>query len=241
MSRSTAVLVTVVACLGLVMPAAAFAQAPKEAEIKSEVPALTAMHDIIYPMWHEAWPAKDHAALAALLPKIEGHMAAISKATLPGILREKAAAWDAGVVELKKSVAAYKAAVDTKDNDALLKAAEVLHMKYEALGKVVRPSLKEMADFHTSLYTLYHYQLNPFNKVAAADTIKALKAKMDTLNKTVLPDQFKAKAEAFTAQRTRLSKAVDAVVAATGDADQSRVTTAIELMHAEYEKLERVF
>ena len=147
MRRSIAVLVTIVACLGLVMPAAAFAQAPKDAEIKSEVPALTAMHDIIYPMWHEAWPAKDHAALAALLPQIEKHVDAISKATLPGILRDKVTAWDAGVAELKKSVAAYKSAVDGKDNDALMKAAEALHMKYEALGKVVRPVLKELADY----------------------------------------------------------------------------------------------
>ena len=241
MNRLVAVLVTIVACLGLVMPAAAFAQAPKEAEIKSEVPAFTAMHEIIYPLWHEAWPAKDHAALTALLPKIEKHMDAISKATLPGILRDKTTAWDAGVAELAKSVAAYKSAVGAKDNDALLKAAETLHMKYEALGKVVRPILKELADFHTSLYTLYHYQLNPFNKVAAADTIKALKTKMDTLNKAVLPDQFKAKSETFTAQRTRLSKAVDAVVAVMAGADDSRVTAAIELMHTEYEKLEQVF
>lgn len=241
MKRAIVVLVTIVACVGLVMPALAFAQAPKEAEIKSEVPAFKAMHEIIFPLWHEAWPAKDYAALTALLPKIEGHMDAISKAALPGILREKTTAWDAGVAELQKSVAAYKAAVDAKDNDALLKAAEALHAKYEALGKVVRPILKEMADFHTSLYTLYHYQLNPFNKVAAADTVKALKTKMDALSNAVLPDQFKAKADAFTAQRTSLAKAVDAVVVAMAGADESRMTAAIELMHGEYEKLEKVF
>jgi hypothetical protein len=241
MRRLLVVLLTVVACLGLIMPAAALAQVPKEAEIKSEVPAFTAMHDIIYPMWHDFWPAKNTAELTALLPKIEGHVDAISKATLPGILRDKTAAWDAGVVELKKTVAAYKAAVAAKDNDALLKATEALHMKYEALGKVVRPILKEMADFHTSLYTLYHYQLNPFKKAAATETIKALKTKMDTLDKAVLPDQFKAKAEAFSAQRARLSKAVDAVVTAVGGPDESRLTAAIELMHTEYEKLEQVF
>jgi len=241
MTRSMAALVTIIACLRLVMPPAAFGQAPKDAEIKSEVPAFTAMHEIIYPLWHEAWPAKDYAALAAFLPKIEKHMEAVSRAALPGILRDKVAAWDTAVADLKKSVAAYKAAVDAKDNDALLNAAEALHTKYEALGTVVRPVLNEMADFHASLYTLYHYQLNPFNRVAAADTIKALKTKMDALNRAVLPDRSKARSDAFAAQRARLSKAVDAVVAAVDRAEDSRVAAAIELMHIEYEKLEQSF
>ena len=64
---------------------------------RPSVPALDAMHEVIMPMWHEAWPNKDYKALAALVPDIEKHVAAISKAELPGILRDKKAAWEAGV------------------------------------------------------------------------------------------------------------------------------------------------
>jgi len=122
-----------------------------------------------------------------------------------------------------------------------LKAAESLHAKYEALVKVVRPILKEMEDFHASLYVLYHYQMSPFQLVKAADSIRALQVKMDALNKATLPDRLKAKTEAFNAQRARLSTSIDEVVALLDSKDESKIKTAIEFMHAQYENLEKVF
>ena len=49
------------------------------------------------PLWHDAWPNKDVKAMAAMLPDIEKHVAAVNKAELPMILRDKKAAWVAGV------------------------------------------------------------------------------------------------------------------------------------------------
>jgi hypothetical protein len=168
-------------------------------------------------------------------------MAAISKAELPGILRDKQAAWVAGVTDLKATVAAYKTAAAAGNDDALLKAAEKLHSQYEALVKIVRPVLKEMEDFHASLYVLYHYQMSPFQLAKAEESIQALKVKMDALNTAVLPDRMKARTDVFTAQRARLSKSVDALVALLGAKDESTIKAAIELMHANYESLEKVF
>jgi primosomal protein N'' len=180
-------------------------------------------------------------AMAAMLPDIQKHFAAVSKAELPMVLRDKQAAWVAGVDDLKQTIAAYKGAVEAGDNDALLKAAEKLHTQYEALVKIVRPVLKEMEDFHATLYVLYHYQINPLQPEKAAESIRVLKVKMETLSSATLPERLKAKTEAFNTQRARLAKSIDDLIAVLDSNDASKIKTAIEIMHTQYENLERVF
>ncbi len=221
--------------------ATAFAQQPKPADLKAEVPALTAMHDVIAPLWHDAWPKKDTAALAGMIRDLEKHAAAIAGAELPGILRDKTSAWRDGVARLRDTVAAYRKAVDARDNDALLQVAERVHADYETLVKIVRPLLREIGDFHATLYVLYHHQLDPLNVAGVTDSVKALQTKAAAINAAVLPERLKAKQDAFAAQRTRLARAVDAVAAALAAQDEARLRESIELLHVEYEKLEQVF
>jgi hypothetical protein len=241
MFRLITVIAAAVAVLGLTAAPMLAQPAPKPEDLKASVPALDAMHEVIMPLWHDAWPNKDVKAMAAMLPDIEKHVAAVSQAELPLLLRDKKAAWVAGVDDLKQTVAAYKAAVTAGDNDALLKAAEKLHAQYEALGKVIRPILKEMEDFHASLYVLYHYQMSPFQMAKVAESVQALQAKMEVLNKAALPDRLKAKTDAFNAQRTALAKALDGVAATLAGKNEVQLRAAIELMHAQYENLEKVF
>jgi hypothetical protein len=225
--------------IGSSAPAAA--QGPKPEDLKAEVPALTAMHDVISPMWHDAWPNKDYKALAEFLPQIEKHMKAIVRAELPGILRDKGQAWTDGVSNLRQVVTDYGSAVKSGNNEALLKEAERLHSSYEALVKIVRPVLKEISDFHSTLYLLYHHQMNPYQIGAIVESAKLLKEKMGPLSAAVLPERLKARTPAFDAQRARLSKAVDRLLEVSSGRDEFRVKEAIELLHVEYEKLEKVF
>ncbi|HPK71966.1 MAG TPA: hypothetical protein PLN93_08495 [Vicinamibacterales bacterium] len=241
MRRSRAVTVAGAVAFSAFLALPAAAQAPKAEDLKAAVPELEAMHDVIRPLWHEAWPAKDAKAMAALLPDIERHAAAVANAVLPGILRDKQAAWLAKVTDLKAAVASYKAAVGSGDHEALFKAAEKVHAEYEGLVKIVRPVLKEMEEFHAALYVLYHHQLSPFQMAKVSESVGILKLKMDALNTAVLPARLSAKADAFGLQRARLSKAVDDLVAAVAGRDEVKVRAAIEQMHAEYENLERVF
>ena len=241
MSRILILVMLVCAGLGLAAAPALAQPAPKPEDLKASVPALDAMHEVIMPLWHDAWPNKDVKTMAALLPAIEKHFAAVNKAELPMILRDKRAAWVSGLDDMKQTVAAYKAAVAAGDNDALLKAAEKLHTQYEALVKIVRPVLKEMEDFHATLYVLYHYQTKPFQPEKAAESIRTLRVKMDTLNNATLPDRLKAKTETFNAQRARLSQSIDDVIALLESKDESKIWPAIEMMHTQYENLERIF
>jgi hypothetical protein len=241
MSRFLALIIVVGALLALPVTPAAAQPAPKPEDLKSSVPALDAMHEVIMPLWHDAWPNKDTKAMAAMLPDIEKHVAAVNKAELPPLLRDKQAAWVAGLDDMKQTVAAYKAAVTAGDNEALLKAAEKLHAQYEGLVKIVRPVLKEMEDFHASLYVLYHHQMSPFQLAKASESIGALKVKMDALNQAALPDRLKAKNDTFVAQRAKLSKSVDEVASLLDGKDEAKIKAAIEMMHAQYESLEKVF
>lgn len=241
MSRFLSLTIAVSALFGLAIAPALARQAPKPEDLKASVPALDAMHEVIMPLWHDAWPNKDVKAMAAMLPDIEKHFAAVNKAELPMVLRDKRAAWVAGVDDLKQTVGAYKAAVAAGDNDALLKAAEKLHAQYEALVKVVRPILKEMEDFHATLYVLYHYQMSPFQLEKASASVRELQVKMAALNAATLPDRLKAKTEAFNAQRARLGKSIDELAALLDSRDESKIKAAIELMHTQYESLEKVF
>lgn len=222
-------------------PAAQATPSTRPADATPSVPALDAMHEIILPMWHDAWPKKDYKALAGMLPDVEKHLAAIGKAELPGILREKNPMWMSGVADLKKAGADYKAAVAGGKNEDLLKAAEALHMQYEKLVRVIKPVLPELDEFHGALYVLYHKEINPLLLAKVTASVDLLKVKMAALDKATLPERLKAKTGAFAAQRDRLAKSLASVSATLASKNEIKIREAVELMHSEYQKLEKVF
>lgn len=129
------------------------------AEIRSEVPALDQFHDVVYPIWHVAYPSKDFAALRSYVDDIDSGAQKIYEAKLPGILRDKQEMWDKGVDEFKVAVEEYKKIAGEKNDDMMLKAAENLHTKYESLVRIIHPVLPELDQFHQVLYMIYHKYL----------------------------------------------------------------------------------
>lgn len=209
-------------------------------ETVANVPALTEFHKVIYKIWHTAWPNKDNDMLTALLPEIEKGAAAVVGAELPGILRDKKAAWDKGIGELQSIVKEYRAAAEAKQKQRLLDAAEKLHAQYETLVRVIRPPLMQLEDFHAVLYMIYHHYMpgEALDKIKAS--VEPLREKMAALNKATLPARFKGKEASFTAARKDLDKAVTELGAAVGSNDQGKIKTAIETMHDRYVTLAAV-
>src|SRR5665647_2096137 len=80
-------------------------------EITSSVPELFKFHDVIYVIWHEAYPSKDIPALKSIVGKIQTDMGNINNAQLPGILKDKAGKWQDGLKVLNASAENYYAAV----------------------------------------------------------------------------------------------------------------------------------
>ncbi len=217
------------------------AAAPTAQETRAQVPALDAFHAVIMRIWHEAWPKKDAATLRSLLPDVQKGAAEVAKSGLPGILRDRQAAWTAAVEGLNGIVADYSAAASGTDDAKLLDAAERLHAQYEKLVRIVRPALPELDAFHVVLYRLYHYDLPAGDIAAIRETAKRLPEPMKALNDASLPQRLKSREEKFAAARKKLSDAVDAVVSTSGSDDQERVRKAIQDLHARYLELAAVF
>ena len=210
-------------------------------EVSATVPALTEFHKVIYKIWHTAWPNRDTDMLIALLPEIEKGTTAIVRAELPGILRDKKAAWEKGVQELRTIVQEYQAAVETKQKQQLLDAAEKLHSQYEALVRVIRPPLRELQEFHAVLYMVYHYYMPEGSLDKIRGSIEPLKEKMAALNGLRLPTRFKGKEASFNAGRKDLEEAVTELGAALSSNDLEKVKKAVETMHSRYAKLAAIF
>jgi hypothetical protein len=210
-------------------------------ETQARVPELTAFHEVIYPMWHTAWPARDTTMLRELWPDIQKHIAAVGKAELPGILRDKQDVWKKGLERLQAAEKAYGAALETGTVEDKLAAAEEMHSAYEGLARAIRPVIPELAQFHAVLYRIYHYYLPDKDQKALVEVLPELTAEMDTLNHATLPKRFADQKKGFEKARAELSKGVKEVAKAAPKADWAKTEKAIEEMHSAYQAVEKVF
>ncbi len=210
-------------------------------ETESTVPELVEFHDVIYPIWHTAFPAKDYAALRGFLPEIEAGVAKINAAALPGILREKKPAWESGLAELNQAVDAYKKAAAGSDDQALLDAAELLHKRYEMLIRAIRPVAREVDAYHRALYVVYHKYL-PEKKIAEICAVAAdMVAKAEAIVKAELSPRLAAKTEAFKAAAAKLLAETQALEAAGKSCLEKDIPALVERVHSAYQALEKVF
>ncbi len=216
-----------------------YAQMPADAV--AEVPELVSFHEVIFKIWHEAWPNKDTAMLKSLLPQVESGILQVASAKLPGILREKKDAWESGVAKLKESGAGYKAAVETGDASRILDAAEDLHRRFETLMRLTRPVLKELDDFHSSLYMLYHYYLPEYDIDKIRLSAEELSRKMQALNTATLPDRLQSKNLEFQEARQKLSESVEAFKASLQTNREETIKKAIHELHANYQAVQKIF
>jgi hypothetical protein len=225
--------------IGLVLAAAAIPLTAQETE--STVPELSAFHEVIYPIWHTAYPEKDIAMLKSLVPQVDELAAKVYAAKLPGILRDKQAKYDAGLAQFRAAVEAYDAAAKGAGDKALLDAAEALHARYESLVRILRPVLKEMDEFHKVLYVVYHTDLPAKDWAAVRAAAPGLKAKAEAVAAAQLPARLQAKAEAFAKASGELAQAAG-VLAGLGDqGDGAALEQAVQRLHARYQELEKIF
>jgi hypothetical protein len=216
-----------------------YAQTPEETN--PSVPALNSFHEVIFKIWHEAWPKKNTAMLQQLLPEVEKGIGQVASAQLPGILRDKKAAWGEGVKKLQAAGAEYKAAVEAKDDARLMAAAEALHSRFEDLMRTIRPALKELDEFHAVLYRLYHYYLPKYDLANIRKSAAELRQKMSALNEAKLPERLSSKDHDFQAARSLLSQSVAALESRLQSNDEKAIKEAVEAVHSKYQALEKIF
>ncbi len=213
-------------------------------EITSSVPELTDFHEIIFPIWHTAYPAKDINALKGFVPQIKASMDEINKAVLPGILKDKEILWKNQLQQLNVAAENYYKAAGGNDDEAMLTAAEALHHNFEMMNRVIRPVLKEMDDYHQILYIIYHklYPDKKYDEIATymdslverADAIR--KSPQDKLKKRLGDNISK-----FDPAANELYDATVALKEALNGNDIMKKSEAVQYMHSMYQKLEALF
>jgi len=218
----------------------AFSQEANQ-ETESTVPELTNFHDIIYPIWHAAYPQKDYAALRGFAPEVKSLAEKIYTAQLPGILRDKEAKWKQGLEEFRSAVEGYIAAAAGEDDKALLDAAELLHAKYEMMVRIIRPVLKEVDAFHKVLYVVYHKYLpdKDYESIKSASEEMALKA--EAITKASLPKRLESKSEPFAQAASELYESAKKLAEIAKSGEGAAIETAVEKVHACYQSLENIF
>jgi len=211
------------------------------AELKAEVPALTAFHEVIFPLWHEAWPEKDTAQMKELLPRVREHVKAVSEAELPGILRDKKPAWDEGLGRLQADLAAYETAAAADDQAGLMDAVESLHTDFEKQVRVVRPVMKELDAYHVELYKIYHRYLPAKDLASLREASVALSDRCGVLSEAPSPDWFADKADTLAAEVGVLCERTRALRAASAGEEWEPAAAAVEAVHDQYRRVEALF
>jgi hypothetical protein len=210
-------------------------------ETRSEVPALTEFHEVMFPLWHEAWPSKNYKMMRDLLPQVKAHLAGVVAAELPGILREKQDAWNKGVAGLKEVVSRYEAAAAGGTDQALADAVETLHERYEGLVRVIRPVMKELDAFHVVLYRVYHHELpgKAFDKVAIS--AGELTDRCVELAKAPVPKRFADLEPKLRPAIQGLCAATAALRTTAAGTDPAATAKAVETVHSAYEGVAAIF
>ena len=211
-------------------------------EINSSVPELSDFHEVVYPLWHTAYPNKDYALFKQLLPDVNAGVEKIYNAKLPGILRDKEKEWNEGLDKLRSSVKDYNKACEENNEAGMLTSAEAFHSNYEMLIRIVKPVTKEVDEFHKVLYMIYHHYGPDKNTTELSKAIDNLMMRADELKNCVLPKWATDKKDDFT-------KAADELYTSTKElqtlknskAEEKLINAGIEKVHTSYQKLEALF
>lgn len=218
------------------------AQHEKVQETSWEVPELWQYHDVIYKLWHEAWPEKNIELLSSLLADLKKGYQTLTQTELPGILRDKKEKWTALVGELGHTLELYEQSITDKDSLALLKNAEQLHSIFEKLVRTIRPVLPEVDAFHQELYMLFHYYLPEYNLDKIKQSAVLLKSRMSELSKATLSKRLVNKQKEFELMRQKLADSVEQLNHFLEEqAGEQEIKKAIDEVHINYQNLQAVF
>lgn len=210
-------------------------------EITSSVPELSQFHDVIYVIWHEAYPSKDIAALKGMVEKIQVDMEKINNAQLPGILKDKAGKWQDGLKVFNASAENYYTAAKGTDDQVMLDAAEKLHADFEMMVRILRPVSKEVDEYHKDLYVIFHKFFPVKDYKSIVPMMDGMIAKAESCVNAKLPKRLEGKTELFQKTAKELVEKTIALKETLQTNDGAAIDKAVDVMHSKYQDLEKVF
>lgn len=219
-----------------------FAQEDKQiSETSSDVPELLAFHDVIYPIWHTAFPNKDIEMLKEYVDEVNAGAQKIYNVSLSGILRDKEEKWKSGVSKFKTSVERYNEAARSNTDKEMLDAAEVLHSDYEMLVRIIRPMSKEIDNYHQTLYMIYHYYYPEKDYKMLKISAEELFTKAEILKSADVPRRAVNKKEEYLKAVENLFAATNNLKIASEKNEVEVIDKLVETVHTKYQDLEKIF
>ena len=210
-------------------------------ELTSAVPELRNLHEVVYPLWHTAFPEKDYDLIKELLPQLESLTTKLDEAKLPGILRDKQEVWDQGKKRLKAALQGLKSAVTSDDKEEMIKHTEAFHTYFERLVRTIRPVVAELDAFHKEMYKLYHYYAPNYELEKIRSTVLAMEEKLAPLKQVQLPKRLAERQAGFETAVQELAAAVNELAMTVKVDDKDAILEAVEKAHTAYQKTEHIF
>ncbi|MBD3413181.1 MAG: hypothetical protein GF421_01965 [Candidatus Aminicenantes bacterium] len=210
-------------------------------ELTASVPELTELHEVVYPLWHNAFPEKDYSLIKELLPKVESLYAELEEAKLPGILRDKQGAWNKGKQTLASAVQSLKQAAEADDKEAMLSQVESFHAAYERLVRIIRPLVPELEAFHKELYKLYHYYTPEYDLEKIKTAVQAMQDQIIPLKQVQLPERLAEKQEEFENSVSELEQRLNELNEKLKKESKEKILEAVDKVHTAYQNTERIF
>ena len=210
-------------------------------ETTASVPALSDLHEVVYPLWHSAYPEKDYALIKELLPQVDALTEKLDQAELPGILRDKIDKWEEGKSTLKSTLDNLHKAVDADNNEDMLSQVEAFHSAYEGLVRLIRPLVPELDALHQDLYKLYHYHMPNFDLDLIRSDVEAMLEKIVPLKAAELSTRLASRQEDFLAAVDNLEAELNKLAEAVKTGEKQEITDAVERVHTAYQNTEKIF
>lgn len=212
-----------------------------EEELTASVPELRNLHEVVYPLWHSAFPDKDYDLIKELLPEAVSLSEKLDEAKLPGILRDKQEAWDQGKEKLKEALDGLINAVESNDQEGMLKQTEAFHAGFERLMRTIRPVIPELDAFHKEMYKLYHYSTPNYDLEIIRINVQAMQEKLIPLREAQLPERLAERQSEFETAIIELEAAVNKLAEIMKEDDKDMILEAVEKAHTAYQKTEHIF
>ncbi len=212
-----------------------------DAELAASVPELGALHEVVYPLWHSAYPEKDYALIKELLPRADTLVAALDAAPLPGILRDKQQDWADKKANLKETLANLHAAAAAGNEAEMLAQTEAFHAAYEQLVRAIRPVVPALESFHQEMYKLYHYYAPAYDLAQIRAAAAAMQTKIAPLKEAALPKRLADRQADYQLAVQELETCVAEFAETAKKDSKEEILAAVERVHTAYQKTEKLF
>ena len=200
---------------------------------------LRELHEVMAPAWHEAYPAKDYAALNEAILKFDDMTPKIVGILHEFKIDERQKKFEAARTRFIGLVAKCKASGAAGDNDAVYDIFPDLHHNFEEMAYYLLPlNFPEYESLRVVVDLMINTHLKNKDYKAIATSVEALKIKNEQLQTAVLPEDLGSVSETATADIQAIGEACRALETACGATAVSKVDECLDQLKKACDKFE---